>query len=102
MSLSLNQVAPHVGSLFVVHTHAGMIKLLLDDARELPRRAHHEQFRTPMSLLFAGPETPQLAQDTYTFDHPVLGRQLWALTPVMVGSPQALTQLQLRYEVLFA
>lgn len=101
MSMSLAQAVPHVGSQFVVHTHAGMIKLLLVDARELPRRSHHDQFRTPLSMLFSGPESPQLVQDTYTFDHPVLGRQLWALTPVMIAAPQANNAMQLRYEVLF-
>ncbi|MBX3589111.1 MAG: hypothetical protein AB7I35_16805 [Ramlibacter sp.] len=102
MTFTLAQLAPHLGSIFVVHTHAGMIKLQMVDVRELPRRSLPEGFRTPLSLLFSGPETPQLVQDNYTFDHPALGRQVWTTTPVHIAATAPATGMLLRYEVLFS
>lgn len=102
MSFSLGQLAPHMGSIFVVHTKAGLVKLQLEDVRELPRHTLPQHFRTPLSMLFSGPESPQLTQDNYTFDHLVLGRQVWTMTPVQIAATPPSTGILLRYEVMFS
>jgi hypothetical protein len=104
MSISIEQTAPLVGSSFVVHTVQGPVELKLASATELPRRGLPERFRTPLSLIFLGPASAQLAQGLFTFDHPVLGRQQWTLVPVIADatSVQGVDGSDLHYEVFFS
>jgi hypothetical protein len=105
MPISFAEIHPWVGSQFTVLTSAQPVQLTLVTAEERERRGLPEQFRTPMSLLFSGPATPQLAQDNYQFEHPVLGQHVWMLVPVMALSlpPQtgATGQDAKAYEVTF-
>ena len=67
----------------MVHTQAGALPLTLREAVERPRRGLPAHFKTPISLVFAGPATPMLTQDTYALDHAVLGNLQWTLVPLM-------------------
>lgn len=87
-----------VGSRFIVHTPLGPVDLVLAEASERARGHLPAQFRTPFSLLFHGPESPRLAQDLYTLDHPELGRVQWMLVPVM---PDTRAPQVPRYEAVF-
>lgn len=83
MSVSLEQVAPLVGSSFMVRTQQGPVELTLASASERSRRGLPAQFRVPLSLIFHGAASAQLAQGLFHFDHPLLGPQQWMLTPVL-------------------
>jgi hypothetical protein len=83
MQPTLQELTAHLGSVFMVHTQAGTLPLTLREVSERPRRGLPEQFKTPISLVFAGPATPVLVQDTYALDHPVLGSMQWTLVPLM-------------------
>lgn len=105
MSISFAEIHPLVGSQFTVLTSAQPVRLTLVTAEERERRGLPKQFRTPMSLLFSGPATPQLAQDNYHFEHPELGQHVWMLVPVMAfelgGLKDATGQDAKAYEVIF-
>ncbi len=98
MSTTFEPVNAVVGSRFVAHTQHGPVELVLMEASERERGQLPEQFRTPFSLLFHGPNEPRLSQDTYTLDHPELGRVQWMLVPVM---PDTRAPNVPRYEALF-
>jgi hypothetical protein len=106
MSLTFEQATALVGSAFMVQTQAGPVELELAQANEQARRGLPERFRTPLSLIFRGPASIQLAQDLYAFDHPSIGRREWMLVPVMAdmgSSPAADSAASpLHYEVVFA
>jgi hypothetical protein len=100
MLITLEIVQPLVGSHFTAHTSAGQVELLLSQAEERPRGGLPAHLRTPLSLLFSGPASPQLGQDNYTLEHPALGQVVWFMVPVMAaGTP---TPPGMAYEVLFA
>lgn len=82
MSISIQDFKAQIGSSFIAHTHSGMLELKLLEADELPRRGLPERFATPLSLVFTGPVTMLLSQDSYYLDHPVLGRNQWMLVPI--------------------
>lgn len=82
VALSFQALEAAVGSAFVAHTQCGTLELTLVEAVESARRGLPEQFRTPVSLVFAGPASPRLAQDNYFLDHPSLGRLQWVLVPI--------------------
>jgi len=46
-----------------------------------------EQFRTPLSLIFSGPEAVLLEAGTYRLEHPQLGRLEWYLWPIAPAFP---------------
>lgn len=98
MSISFEPVNALVGSHFIAHTQHGTVDLVLAEASERARGHLPEEFRTPFSLLFHGPEAPRLSQDMYTLDHPVLGRVQWMLVPVM---PDTRAPQVPRYEAVF-
>lgn len=100
MSISIEQASPLVGSRFVVHAEHGPVELTLFSATARPRRDLPERFRTPLSLIFQGPPCAQLAQGAFTFDHPVLGRHQWTMTPVFPDAAAPAGVLQ--YEVFFS
>lgn len=98
MITTFESVNALVGSSFVALTQHGPVELNLVEATERPRGHLPEQFRTPFSLLFHGPDAPRLSQGTYTLDHPQLGSVQWALVPVM---PDTRSPDIARYEALF-
>jgi len=102
MSISVEQIGPLVGSSFVVQTEQGPVELQLASASERERRGLPERFRTPLSLIFRGPASAQLAQGMFTFDHPALGQHQWVLTPILAeaGSPGG--PVVAHYEVYFS
>jgi hypothetical protein len=107
MSLTFEQATALVGSNFMVQTQAGPVELELAQANEGARRGLPERFRTPLSLIFRGPGSIQLAQDLYAFEHSAIGRHEWMLVPVMAdmaqASPAGATAASpLHYEVVFA
>jgi hypothetical protein len=83
MQTTVVEFTAHLGSVFMVHTQAGALPLTLREAVERPRRGLPAHFKTPISLVFAGPATPMLTQDTYALDHAVLGNLHWTLVPLM-------------------
>jgi hypothetical protein len=83
LPLTLEQLAPQVGSRFTTQTQAGAVTLELLEVVERPRRGLPPRFATPLSLLLRGPGSPQLLQDNYELEHPAIGRQLWTLVPVL-------------------
>lgn len=87
MNITLELVAPLVDSVFMAHTAAGVVPLTLSEAKELPRRGLPEQFRTPLSLIFAGPSEPVLTDGNYTLDHAQLGRLELYLWPISAPLP---------------
>ena len=102
MSISVEQISPLVGSSFVVQTEQGPVELKLASASERNRRGLPERFRTPLSLIFHGPPSAQLAQGMFTFDHPVLGQHQWVLAPILAeGDPQDSPPVA-HYEVYFS
>jgi hypothetical protein len=100
MSVSFEQIKPLVGSYFGLQTSAGLVQLKLVQAQESERRGLPAQFRTPLSLLFAGPPSPVLAQDNYQIEHPALGSQVWMLVPVMSTANEL--EGGVAYEAIFA
>lgn len=82
MTLNITDLAPHLGSLFIAHTHSGLVALCLAQAAEHPRHAAHGNLQAPISLIFTGPLDTLLAQDVYYLDHAFLGRQQWMVVPV--------------------
>lgn len=87
MNITLELVAPLVDSVFTAHTAAGMVPLTLSEAKELPRRGLPEQFRTPLSLIFAGPLELVLTDGNYTLDHEQLGQLELYLWPISAPLP---------------
>ena len=87
MNITLELVAPLVDSVFMAHTAAGVLPLTLTEAKELPRRGLPEQFRTPLSMIFAGPAELVLSDGNYTLDHAQLGRLELYLWPISAPLP---------------
>lgn len=83
MPLTIQQLAPHVGSIFTAQTQAGPFPLTLADAAERPRGGLPPSFATPLSLLFQGPLNVRLQQDNFQLEHPELGAHIWMLVPVL-------------------
>lgn len=107
MHPTLDFFTPLAGTQFMVETQAGPVALRLEGCTEAPRRGLPEQFRTPLSLIFSGPDEPRLAQDNYFIDHPAMERQAWCIVPVLPalpGTPGAIATPPgtRRYQVLFA
>lgn len=98
MSTTFESVNTLVGSPFVALTEHGPVELVLVEATERARGHLPEQFRTPFTLLFHGPEVPRLSQATYTLSHPQLGSVQWMLVPSM---PDTRSPNIARYEALF-
>jgi hypothetical protein len=82
MTLTIDQLAPLVGTAFTAHTSAGPVMLQLAEAVERPRRGLPARFATPLSLLLQGPAHVRLEQDNYRLAHPALGEHVWMLVPV--------------------
>lgn len=99
MDFSLEQFTPLIGEAFVVQTAHGPIELTLVEARAGARRGLPEQLRTPLSLIFDGPDSIVLSHDTYRVHHAAIGEQLLNIVPVM-GPPGAALHLP-QYQVLF-
>ncbi|RSZ55105.1 hypothetical protein HF313_24755 [Massilia atriviolacea] len=104
MTVSIEQFTGALDSAFIAHTAAGDIALTLVEATELPRRGLPEQFRTPLTLIFAGPPAPVLYDDHYVLDHPALGRHQWFMTPIssLASLPRSAGPAGQRYQVVFA
>ncbi len=100
MTISFQEINAQLGTVFIVHTQSGALELKLMEASERPRRGLPESFRTPFSLVFAGPAEPMLSQDNYFLDHPVLGRNQWMLVPVSKYALGAESDVPL-YEAVF-
>ena len=83
MALTIQQLAPLVGSDFTLHTHRGPVALRLAEAVERKRGGLPARFATPLSLLFRAPEGVQLTQAAYALEHPALGAHEWMLVPVL-------------------
>lgn len=101
MQLKLNHFAPLIGEKFIVETNAGLLELELNEAAELPRGNRPEQFRTPLSLIFTGPPQWKLQQDNYWVSHPMIGRQVWSLVPVLADLSDTAPATVLHYQALF-
>ena len=92
------QFAGQVNTPFFVRAGSQTVKLLLVEARPFSAAspdapdAGNEKF----SLQFRGPVQQPLAQDTYRFDHPRLGRLAIFIVPI--GS---LDPLRCHYEAIF-
>jgi hypothetical protein len=100
MTISFQEINAQLGTVFIVHTQSGVLELKLMEASERPRRGLPESFRTPFSLVFAGPAKPTLAQDSYFLDHPLLGRNQWLLVPISRYALPAESDVPL-YEAVF-
>jgi len=103
MSITLERISSLIGSQFIAQTNAGQVELVLTEAKELPRKGLPEQFRTPLSLIFRGPDTLTLSQDNYKISHPELGSHFWCIAPVMPESAAFIPGQPIRplYQVLF-
>jgi len=94
--------APLVGSTFSVDTQGGPVALRLDACTELPRGGRPAALRTPLSLIFSGPEYAPLEQDNYYVDHPAMPRQVWCIAPVAPALPPGGASAGPRYQIMFA
>jgi hypothetical protein len=66
--------APHVGTSFQIHTADGeSVAVSLVEASTLDRSTRKKAKRTTFSLLFRGPTSPVLGQNTYDIQHAKLG-----------------------------
>ncbi len=76
--------ADSVGAEFrLFRNEISPVRLVLVEARELPRRAGRPDApRTPFSLLFRGPGEPVLPQAIYPLESGTLGRLEIFLVPV--------------------
>lgn len=92
--------APLVGSHFTVDTLAGPVALQLHACTELPRGGRPAALPTPLSLIFIGPDQPQLVQDNYFFDHPAMPRQTCCIAPLAPAPDDA--PAGRRYQLMFA
>ncbi len=106
--LTPQQAAHMLNATFTVETQKGEFPLVLMHTKEHPRLNLPERFRTPLSLIFVGPYSPRLSADTYVFNHPIMGRHEWFVSPVSYsetgrasGMPPAPGQ-PIHYEVMFA
>lgn len=93
MNITLDLLGPFAETVFMAHTAAGLVPLALSEVKELPRRGLPEQFRTPLSMVFAGPAELLLAEGNYFLDHPQLGRLELYLWPI--SAPQPPRQIEL-------
>lgn len=87
MNMTAELMSPLVDSTFMAHTAAGVMALTLTEVKEMPRRGLPEQFRTPLSMIFAGPAEPVLYDGNYTVDHEQLGRIELYLSPIAPPLP---------------
>ncbi|MBC3873670.1 DUF6916 family protein [Undibacterium flavidum] len=104
MSLTFTQAQQILNTSFIAHTSVGTVELRLIEASELPGRGIPTEFRMPMVLIFSAPASPVLTQDNYHIDHPQLGRQYWAMSPVQPPRNPPVTvnnEPLLFYQVLF-
>jgi hypothetical protein len=97
MPLTIDQLSPHVGSIFTARTAGGDVPLTLVEAVERPRHGLPARFATPLSLLLRAPEGVQLAQAAFEREHAALGKNVWMLVPVMGATPE-----QPDYEVILS
>ena len=66
--------APGVGTVFQIQTAAGKsVAVWLVKATALPKVTRKKAKRTTFSLLFRGPTSPILGQNTYDIQHTKLG-----------------------------
>ncbi|MES2207137.1 MAG: hypothetical protein V4525_10140 [Pseudomonadota bacterium] len=103
MTITLEYISPLIGSRFMAQTSEGQVELVLTEAKELNRRGLPAAFRTPLSLIFRGPETVILNQDNYQISHPELGSHIWCLAPILPEMTASASGLPVTpdYEVLF-
>jgi hypothetical protein len=66
--------APEVGTVFQIQTPGGKsVAVSLAKATSLPQSTRKKARRTTFSLLFRGPTSPVLGQNTYDIQHGKLG-----------------------------
>ncbi len=100
MNLTLEQFTPLIGEQFLVQTGIGPVNLTLVEAEERPRRNLPADFRTPLSLIFEGPDNLRLSQDNYQIEHADLGQFVWTIVPVQAYIPGRSADIP-QYQVLF-
>ena len=83
--LGFEQFAAQLNTSFSLRAGPGTSKLLLAGANRLPATAaNSEDARNErFCLLFRGPAHQPLAQDTYAFEHPRLGRLAIFIVPTV-------------------
>jgi hypothetical protein len=94
--LQVEDFEPLRGQKFLVHAEPLPVAVELVEvtgARRDARRPAH--LRTPFSLVFRGPPTPQLTQKMYDFEHERFGRLSIFIVPIR-GDAQAMY-----YEAVF-
>jgi hypothetical protein len=103
MKITLELLAPLVDSVFMADTAAGIVPLVLSEVKELPRRGLPEQFRTPLSLVLAGPAELVLSDGNYPLEHAQLGRIEWYLWPISAPLPAKASEIGKQcYQVAFS
>ncbi len=95
MHFTIEQFTPLIGATFTVQTSQGPVALRLAEATECPRRGLPERFRTPLSLIFDGPDGIVLGQDNYRVGHPEFGEHVFCIVPVLSGDGRP------QYQALF-
>jgi hypothetical protein len=77
---------PHLHETFSFETVEGSISLELVEVEPVRGARLPRGLREPFSLIFRGPSTPILGQDTYRVEHPVLGSFEVFVVPVVSRS----------------
>ena len=91
---SLDWFLPHVGTPFFIETNHGTLTLELVAADPLPR---HERIEAEkFSLVFRGPRTLQLTQQSCRLNHAQLGTMNLFLVPIVARSKE-----HFAYEAVF-
>lgn len=79
-----------------VHHGTSTLEMRLVECRKLDRSTHGGVYREPFALLFRGPKSPVLPQQTYQFDFGSLGSMEIFIVPI--GADDA----GMQYEANFA
>lgn len=77
---------PHLHETFSFDTGEGPIELELVEVERAREANVPEGLPEPFSLIFRGPSTPILGQDTYRIVHPVLGSFEVFVVPIVSRS----------------
>jgi hypothetical protein len=86
-TLTLKHFTPHIGTEFVCRTPDGgayplRLSEAVGEAEQGRKSPGKEEFRSPFSLLFQGPESPVLPQSVYPLEHTELGTLALFIVPI--------------------
>ena len=87
--LSLAAFESQINTTFVINHDGSKVKVKLIDVTNLASRKQTKAGKEGFSLLFHGPQTAILKQDTYVIEHEKLGMFSFLLVPTKVDKKPA-------------